>query len=211
MSNWDKIYKDYKKGGEAWASLSDEIMPQFKQFLKNTKLELKHVLDIGCGTGYYLAYLEKNGFKVDGTDSSPTAIEMTKELLGENTGNVKVTDMFKMRIAKNKFDLVISIAAIQHGFKKDIQNLINKIHAALVKDGKIFITFPDIESAKNWNTFKNNKDLGDGTFSPLSGPEKGLPHSFFTKEELQKLLSKFSNIKLHLEKDRGRWIAHASK
>jgi ubiquinone/menaquinone biosynthesis C-methylase UbiE len=54
MTIWDNIYKNYQKGGEAWATLSEEIHPLFKQFLSQSNFELKHVLDIGCGTGKYL-------------------------------------------------------------------------------------------------------------------------------------------------------------
>lgn len=210
MANWDAIYRDYKKGGEAWASLSDTIMPEFKKFLQESDFECKHVLDIGCGTGYYLAFLYENGFDVDGVDSSPTAVEMTEAVLGKDVGRVKTADMFEMHIDKNTYDLIISIAAIQHGLKNDIQNLIKKIHPALVDGGKAFITFPDFESSKKWNTFKNSKDLGGGTFVPMSGPEEGLPHSFYTKAEIQKLFSEFSDVRLRLD-DRGRWIVQASK
>jgi len=210
MANWDKIYRDYKKGGEAWATLSEDIHPLFKQFLNKSNFEHKHVLDIGCGTGKYALFLISKGFTVDGIDSSPTAVQMTKELLGEKAGKIKEADMFKSRIPKGRYDLIISVATIQHGFKKDVQNLINKIHSALVVGGKTFITIPDFESSKKWNTFKNNKDLGDNTYAPLSGPEKGLPHSFFTKAEVQKLFAEFSDVKIRLD-NIGRWVAQASK
>lgn len=58
MTIWDKIYKNYQKGGEAWATLSEEIHPLFKQFLSKSNFELKHVLDIGSGTGKYLKILQ---------------------------------------------------------------------------------------------------------------------------------------------------------
>jgi hypothetical protein len=44
----------------------------------------------------------------------------------------------------------------------------------------------------------------------LTGPEKGLPHSFYTKEEIQKLFSKFKDLQLDLD-SHGRWIAQAKK
>jgi RecG-like helicase len=106
--------------------------------------------------------------------------------------------------------LVISISTIHHGNKEQIQNLINRIYEAIVENGKIFITVPDFESSKKWNTFTDHQEIAEGTFAPLSGPEKGLPHSFYSKEEAQKLFSKFKDVKLDLD-EIGRWIVSASK
>jgi len=211
MANWDKIYRDYKKGGQAWATLSGEIVPEFKLFLRKEKFKFKRAFDIGCGTGNYLAYLASKGFAVAGTDSSPTAVKMARALFDKRMAcNIKVANMFKLRVPKNKFDLIMSIAAIHHGFKKDVARLVGKIYTALVPGGKVFITFPDLVSSQHWNTFKTNKDLENGTFAPLSGPEKGLPHSFFTKAEVEKMFAKFGAVKMRLDK-KGRWVVRAVK
>ena len=209
MPIWYNIYKDYQKGVEAWANLSEEIHPLFKQFLSQSNFELKYVLDIGCGTGKYLKLLQVGGFKTDGIDSSETSVEMTKKTLGYNS-TILCVNMFEFKIPKNKYDLVISISAIHHGTKEQVQNLINRIYEAIVENGKIFITLPDFESSKKWNTFKAHKKIAEGTFAPLSGPEKGLLHSFYTKEEAQKLFSKFRDLQLDLD-SHGRWVAQASK
>jgi cyclopropane fatty-acyl-phospholipid synthase-like methyltransferase len=148
MTVWNDIYKNYQKGGEAWATLSEEVHPLLKQFLNKSNFEHKHVLDIGCGTGKYLKYLTEKGFHADCIDSSPAAVKMTKKMLGDKTSIVKKADMFKFVIPKNKYDLIISISTIHHGSKKDVQKLIGKIHSALAVRGKIFITFPDFETTK---------------------------------------------------------------
>ena len=209
MTIWDNIYKNYQKGGKAWATLSEEIHPLFKEFLSQSNFELRFGLDIGCGTGKYLKILRAGGFKTDGIDSSETSVEMTKKTLGDDS-IVLCVNMFEFEIPKNKYDLVISISTIHHGTKEQVQNLINRIYEAIVENGKIFITVPDFESSKKWNTFKDYEEIAEGTFAPLSGPEKGLPHSFYTKAEAQKLFSKFRDLQLNLD-SRGRWVAQASK
>lgn len=209
MTIWDNIYKNYQKGGEAWATLSEEIHPLFKQFLSQSNFELKHVLDIGCGSGKYLKLLQAGGFKTDGIDSSETAVEMTKKTLGDDS-TILCVNIFEFEIPNTKYDLVISISTIHHGTKEQVQNLINKIHEAIVENGKIFITVPDFESSKKWNTFKDHEKIAEGTFAPLSGPEKGLSHSFYAKKEAQKLFSKFRDLQLDLD-SHGRWVAQASK
>ena len=209
MTIWDKIYKEYKRAGKAWASLGEEIHPFFKEFLKNSNFKLKSVFDIGCGDGRYLKLLQLSGFKIAGIDLSETAIDLAKVIL-DNKSAVIVADMYHYKILKGKYDLVISISALHHGKKLEIKNLIDIIYSALVPNGKIFITIPDISCVETWNTFKIRKEIEKGTFIPLSGPEKGLPHSFYTKEEIQELFSKFKNLKLLID-ERGRWIVQASK
>jgi cyclopropane fatty-acyl-phospholipid synthase-like methyltransferase len=207
--NMDKIYKEYLKGGKAWATLSEGIAPAFKQFLSQSNFKTKHVLDIGCGTGKYLKFLKASGFKTDGIDSSETAVKMTKKSLGDDSKIVFV-NMFDFRIPKNKYDIIISVATIHHGTKRQVRNLVNRIHSALINRGKIFITLPNYENRIRWDTFKKQKEIAPGTYAPLLGPEKGLPHSFYTKVEVKKLFSKYKNLKLKLI-DHGRWVIQASK
>lgn len=209
MTTWDKIYKNYEKGGEAWATLSEEIHPLFKQFLSQEEFPQKAVLDIGCGTGKYLKYLQAHGFQTDGIDSSETAVKMTKQLL-DDTSNIQQIDMYDYKIKKDTYDLIISISTIHHGTKEQVSTLINQTREALIENGKAFITLPDFENTKKWETFKNHKKLAEGTYAPMKGPEKGLPHSFFTKEEVQKLFEQYSNVRMDLD-EIGRWIIQAKK
>lgn len=209
MTIWDSIYKNFQKGGSAWATLSEEIHPLFRQFIDQYNFDLKYVLDIGCGTGRYLKILQSAGFKTDGIDSSEAATEMTKKILGD-ASNILLTDMFEFEIPKDRYDLIISISTIHHGVKQHIQELINRIHDALADNGKIFITVPDFESSRKWDTFKNYTEITDGTFSPMTGPEEGLPHSFYTEEQVRELFPQFKELQLDLD-SHGRWVIRASK
>ena len=79
MPIWDTIYKNYQNGGLAWASLKDGLHPDFMEFIEYANFEIKNALDIGCGDGKYLLFLQKLGFQITGIDSSPTAISMARE------------------------------------------------------------------------------------------------------------------------------------
>jgi len=170
MTIWDDIYKNFQKGGEAWATLSEDIDPRFKDFIAKNKFKEKVVLDIGCGTGKYLKFLQVVGFKTFGVDSSETAVQMTKNLLGDES-SIVCADMFNYEILENKFDLIVSLAPIHHGTKAQVKNVIERIYRSLIDGGMIFVTVPDLESSKKWGTFKDHKEIGSGTYSPLSGPE----------------------------------------
>ena len=209
MTIWDNIYKNKKKSSDTWATPSDRFYTVFKKFLDRSDFKIKHVLDIGCGVGKYLKILQSEGFKTDGMDSSETAVEMTKKLLGDDSA-ILCTDMFEFEITKDKYDLITSILTIHHGTKRQVQCLVGRIYEAIADDGKIFITVPDYESSKKWDSFKNHKEVAEGTFVPLLGPEKGLPHSFYTKEEIRKLFSNFKGLMLDMD-NQGNWIVQASK
>ena len=203
MTIWDKIYKNFQKGGEAWATLQEDLLPQFINFIKDNNFVNKRALDIGCGTGKYLVYLKNLGFVITGIDSSETAIEMARQSLGKDL-DVSCENMFVYEIPTNTYDLIFSISTLHHGLKQEVVELIDQIYNKIIPGGKIFITLPDIESNKKWNTFKDDKEIAPGTYAPQSGPEKGLAHSLFSEHEIRQIFSKFKD--LHLEIDKiGRW------
>jgi SAM-dependent methyltransferase len=210
MTVWDKIYQDYKNGGEEYATLKKGLIPEFLEFIKNNDFKVKKVLDVGCGNGKYLAFLKMLGFEVSGIDSSPTAIEMAKEALGNNYGII-CANMYDYQILPSRYGLIISIAAIHHGLKREVIGTIKHIYDALLPGGRFFITLPDNEGSSHWTMMINHKEIEPGTRVPLSGPEKDLPHSAFTEDEIKAMFSDFKRINLQLLSDRGRWIVTGEK
>lgn len=210
MTVWDKIYQDYKQGGEAYATLRKGLIPEFLEFMNNYSFKIKKVLDIGCGNGKYLVFLKNLGFTTDGVDSSPTAVAMTKESLQDDSA-IRCVDMYTYNIPAGRYDLIISIAAIHHGLKQPIRDLIKQIYAALLPGGHFFITLPDNEGSSHWTMMISHKEIEPGTRVPLTGLEKGLPHSAFTKEEIKEMFSQFKDVRLELLADRGRWIVAGGK
>jgi len=219
MPNWDKIYQAKNKGGQTWQKMRDGITPfcflegirpEFRKFAEKTKFSQKQVLDIGCGQGRYLIYLAELGFKTDGVDSSPTAVKMTKKALGKKADRIWRADMFKMKIPKNKYDLIISISTVQHGLKNDLAKLIKNIYQALLPGGYTFISIPDQGALKIWRTCKKYKRLNKNTVVPLVGPEIGTPHSFYSKKEIQEIFSQFSNLEMTKNKH-GQWSVIGTK
>lgn len=210
MTIWDKIYKNYKKSGEEYATLSKGLIPEFISFINENNFTVKKVLDIGCGNGKYLKFLKELSFDISGIDSSPTAIEMCKETLGQEV-SLTLADMYKYDYPSLTYDLIISIACLHHGLKEQVRKAIKNIYKSLLPGGYVFITLPDNEGSSHWTMMTNHKEIEPGTRIPLSGPEKGLPHSAFSKKELEKMFSDFSNVNFNLLADRGRWIITGKK
>jgi len=210
MTVWEKIYKNYQKGGPAWATLKDGLHSSFISFVEQTDFEIKNALDIGCGDGRYLLFLMEKGFKITGLDSSPTAISMAKKVLGQS-GQFIVADMFDFCYQTNAYGLVISHASMHHGLKAKVISLLEKLDSLLIGSGRIFLSVPSDDCKKNWPSMLGHETLPDGTCIPVQGPEKGLPHSFFSRTEIDALFrGKYSNLIIRLD-DHGRWIITGQK
>ncbi len=207
---WDNIYKDYLAGGKAWASINDALHPEFLKFMNEASFPVKNALDIGCGTGKYLKFLQETGFTVSGIDSSPSAIQMSKELLTSDA-NIQVADMYEYQISVKTYDFIISHCTLHHGIKKDVVKLLDQIYSALLPDGSIFISLPSNEAQNHWIMMSEHETLEDGTCIPLSGPEKGLAHSFYSRNELNHLFASYRNLKISLDAKDSRWIITALK
>jgi 2-polyprenyl-3-methyl-5-hydroxy-6-metoxy-1,4-benzoquinol methylase len=210
MTIWDKIYKDYQSGGPAWATLKDNLHPSFIEFIEQTDFEIKNALDIGCGDGKYLLFLRQKGFSITGLDSSPTAISMAMKDTGQ-PGQFIVADMYDYSYQTNTYDLVISHAALHHSLKAKVVSLVEKIHSLLVVNGRIFLSLPSDDCKKNWAMMEGHETLPDGTCVPMQGPEKGLPHSFFSRQEIDTLFGpRYGNLAIKLD-ERGKWIITGRK
>lgn len=208
MTAWDEIYKNHNNGGEAWATLSEGIIPRFVELIEKGNFPIHDAFDIGCGTGKYLLFLKSKGFKVNGIDSSPTAVEMTEKALGQE--NIECGDMFSYDIEKESKDLLLSVSTIHHGTKDKVKDLIDHVYKWLVPQGKVFITLPDIKSALERDEFESHKEISPMTYVPLGGPEEGLPHSFYEKPEIEELFGKFKNVEISLD-EIGRWVIVGEK
>lgn len=208
-TTWDKIYKDYKSGGPAYATLSRGLDPDFKEFVEKTDFPIKKAFDVGFGTGHYLAWLKANGFKVAGIDSSETAYQMAQVSLGSKEGLI-CGSIYEYDIPKNSFDLILSIHAIHHGLKRQVKRALDQVFEGLVKGGHIYITLPVIASKDEWSSFKKKDEVEPGTYAPPEGPERGLPHSFYDKKEVRELFSRYRNFRLKQDVH-GHWYITAQK
>ena len=100
---------------------------------------VKSVLDMTCGTGSQVFHLEKNGYKVTGSDFSPELLKQAREKAKAAKLDIKFIDGDMRKLKVGHFDAVITMFnAVWHltkaGFSKAIKNIGNNL-----KDGGIYI------------------------------------------------------------------------
>ncbi|OVE79548.1 hypothetical protein BVY00_00100 [bacterium G20] len=207
-TTWDQIYKDYQKGGEAYATLSRGLEQDFMEFVESTSFPVKKAFDVGYGTGHYLVWLKTKGFKVDGIDSSKMAHEMAVKAMGQDS--LVLGSVYEYNLTKNTYGLVLSIHAIHHGMKHEVEKALTSVYEGLVSGGWIYLTLPKDNQRLDWKTHQTSKLIAPGTYAPTEGPEKDLPHSFYTEDEIKETFRKYKKLSYKIG-ERSGWTITAQK
>lgn len=94
------------------------------------------ILDIGCGTGYFMHYLSKKGFRVYGVDLSREMIQNLRTIYSDL--HVQPADARQLPFEDETFDAVISIETLR--YFEDRLSPLQEAHRVLKKEGVGFFT-----------------------------------------------------------------------
>jgi cyclopropane fatty-acyl-phospholipid synthase-like methyltransferase len=187
---WEEIYEKGLLEVDPDLEIS-KVVEMFEQE------NVRRILDLGSGAGRHTVYLANKGFDVYGLDSAPTGLAHTIKVLGEKglVAHLTLHDMATLPYDDEYFDAVISVKVIHHNSLERIRDTVNEIRRVLKMRGLAWISIP---VSKNEPSTKQ-EEIEPGTFLPLDGREKGLPHHYFKMEEIPHLFSGFSVMDLHVD------------
>jgi SAM-dependent methyltransferase len=204
MPDWDRIFKER---GRVFTDPHSDIDRIVK--LTRDKDHLR-ILDLGCGTGRHVVYLAHQGFDVYGFDASSEAVSMTQDWLDIENLKAKLTqhqmeDQFPYEA--NFFDAVISVQVIHHNLMKNIRITISEIERVLKPGGILFVTFPvlrpgPVSEEEDWKLVQ----VEEGTYVPQRGWESGIPHHYFTLEEIPVEFQSFDIYDIFLDETGHRCV-----
>ncbi len=159
------------------------------------------ILDVGCGTGRHAIHFAKRGFEVQGFDNTEDSVERAKQLLkAENLiAELRIWDMSKpFPYENNFFDAVIASRVIHHTTSSIIERIVSEISRVLKEEGLLFLQVPSYES----EIFDSGTIWAEpGTLIARGGPEKGVLHHFFKRDELLKLFAGYAVEEIHGKSD----------
>lgn len=208
--------------GESWeywypgkeGTVEPELL-KLDEILRNKNLH--RVLDFGCGTGRHVLHLARKGFEVYGFDASTPAIERAKRLLHQERlrAHLRVHDMLHpLPYSDEFFDAVLAIRVIHHTLVENVRRIATEINRVLNLGGYVFVQVPEYGDHQ-WvlrEASSTHQVLEPGTHVPSEGPEKGVPHHCFTKEELLSLFRNYEPEEMHSQGDHYRgWCLIARK
>jgi 2-polyprenyl-3-methyl-5-hydroxy-6-metoxy-1,4-benzoquinol methylase len=145
LSSYYKSEK-YISHTDATKSLMDKVYQFVKKININHKLNLinslpkeeKKLLDVGCGTGDFLAACKKNGYQISGVEpndrANKIAIKKTEEYVFKNLVDIN----------ESKFDVITLWHVLEH--VPNLKDYIIQIKSLLKPNGILIIAVPNFKS-----------------------------------------------------------------
>jgi len=99
------------------------------------------LLDVGCGSGTFIALLEQRGFVVLGIDASAEAAQVASV---EHGVHVLVGTLEKLDLVKESFDIVTLFHVMEH--VTNPRQILGTVHGILKSDGCVVLQVPNIDS-----------------------------------------------------------------
>ena len=203
---WEPIWRRF---GAEWEMQEPE--PRVVELVERLRANgARRVHDLGCGLGRHTLLLAAEGFEVQGSDNSPTAVATCERRLREASlqGTVLRHEMDAVPRPQRPFDAVIAWNVIQHAATDKIQQTIDAVYDSLAEGGLFLVTFIGDEDGQHARSRElivegRAEELEPGTFV-IPGDtvtDKALPHHYSSEQEIrERFLAAFELEWLHDER-----------
>jgi 2-polyprenyl-3-methyl-5-hydroxy-6-metoxy-1,4-benzoquinol methylase len=181
--------------------LGREVMLKKKYGMIRKVFSGKHLLDIGCGTGYFPAYMKRKGFNVAGVEADPKARAFAQK---EFDIPVFSPGEFINSGIKGRFDVITLWHVLEH--LDDFNLYLEKILEYLSPGGSLIIALPNCSAydARHYKEFWAGYDVPRHLwhFTPSTLQYLAEKHGLRVIKMKRLLLDSFYNAMLS-EKYRG--------
>ena len=209
MPEWEDIFEDQGRVFTEPHQDMERVVQVFQD------CQVKRVLDVGCGSGRHLVYLSQKGFETYGFDVSQSALSLAREWLREEGLHATIIDhQMEDRFPYDDafFDAVVSTQVIHHNRMREILFTVSEIERVLRSGGVLFVTFPIFsevpsEGKKDWKL----EQIEPRTYIPHRGPEAGIPHHYFSEEEIYEVFANFDIQRIDIDETSHRCVLGIKK
>ncbi|MEI9974817.1 MAG: methyltransferase domain-containing protein [Ignavibacteriota bacterium] len=145
QETFDRYYRDLSKynnrerGGQAVPAEEEKCDQTIDLVARFAERRDVRILDVGSGSGQFLASLRKRGFRnVSGIDPSPACARASAELYGVE---VTVGTIASMAPPAVPYDFLVLIGVMEH--IRDLDNAVSQIRGLLCDGGRVYLDVPD--------------------------------------------------------------------
>ncbi len=140
--------EDYISHSDTRKGLMNNLYHRVRKFMLHRKLKLvrhltkgRNLLDIGCGTGYFPAYMKQKGYNASGVEISPEAREF-----GIRKFDLEIIPPGKFLTGTENgvYDVITLWHVLEHLY--DPGKYLDRIYGALKDDGVLIIALPNHRS-----------------------------------------------------------------
>ncbi|KKL89234.1 hypothetical protein LCGC14_1916720 [marine sediment metagenome] len=177
-NHWDSIFAAHAVYG---TTTPHALVVKFATMLMDD--DQRQVIDLGCGRGRHSLYLASKGFTVLAVDIARSALQALKQE-AEQQGlslNIKIINA-NISELDVQTRAAIAIGVLNHGSLDDAQRNLNSFVDILLPGGIAAITLPSSNDARALLTLPSA--CGVLCVKLQTGPEKGIPHCFFSEDWL---------------------------
>jgi SAM-dependent methyltransferase len=162
--------------------------------LGGLKPKLRAALDIGCGSGRHLILLSALGWRATGLDWSAAALSRARQAVRSASlhADLVKADYRSLPFGPGSFHLAVATRALHHSHLDDFRRALGELKRVLAIGGRAVISVPSLANAPR----SGGQWVEPGTFVPAEGVETGLPHHFFSEDELITLTAHFRRVEL---------------
>ncbi len=131
----EKYHKSFSEGTDNPAMMQKAI-DRYSKFLRNVR-DSGHILDAGCGTGRFVKYFMRKGYRVTGIDTSEAMLEIAAR---ENPViEFLKMDMRDLRFPANHFDGIWNSGCILHLNESGVAKTFRESNRVLKRGGSFFV------------------------------------------------------------------------
>jgi len=199
MPTWDVLYKNriHYNEKDLWKEPHERLV----EFFDGLKIQAQplRILDLGCGTGRHLVFLEDQGYETFGLDISANGLNYARGWLYKKGHPVRLimADMTSLPYSSSSFNIIISTYVIHHntlvGFRKSIQEM-NRL---LFPGGILLLAIPSTRGFRHGR----GQQIEPGTVIPDIGQDCGIPHHYCDLAEIAREFADYIIREVRLDEE----------
>ena len=105
----------------------------------SSKIKKGKILDIGCGTGDFLKYMDSSGWETDGVETDKGAKIIAEKKLGK-----KIKEKLDLISDEDKYDVISMWHVLEHIY--NVEDYLKRVNKLLKKGGVLIVGVPNCAS-----------------------------------------------------------------